>query len=387
MPIFTPRHQLNQRAMTRKNLCFVMAFSLLYVGAVAQVEFKNEYGFKLEHSVDCTPVKSQDRTGTCWSYATSSFLESEAIRLGKGQHDLSEMYTVRNIYKDKARNYLLRQGKANFSQGSLAHDPIFVAKRHGIVPESAYSGLLDGAKKHDHGEMEKVMKGMLDALLTRKSLSENWKLALEGVLDAYLGPVPDRFTYQGQSYTPHSFAASLAIDPDDYVQVTSYTHRPFYRPFVLEIPDNYSNGLFYNVPLSEMESIVDNAVKKGYSIAWDGDVSEKGFSAKKGIAVLPIDPGREDLFVNPDKEMAVTQEMRQRTFESYATTDDHLMHLAGIARDKNGTKYYLIKNSWGEISEYKGYMYMSQAYFRLKTVSVLIHKEAIPKEIAQKLNL
>ncbi len=339
----------------------------------SQVDLKDTYGFEVQTSVDCTPVKSQDRTGTCWSYATSSFLESEVIRLGKGQHDFSEMYTVRNIYKDKALNYLLRQGKANFSQGSLAHDPIFIAQQLGIVPESVYSGLLEGAQKHDHGEMEAVLRGMLDGLLKRKQLSANWKTAVEGVLDAYLGSAPETFVYQGQTYTPQSFAASLGIVPDDYVQITSFTHRPFYRPFVLEIPDNYSNGLFYNVPLAEIEMIVDHALEKGYSVSWDGDVSEKGFSARNGIAVLPLDAERDDLFRQPGPERAVTQSSRQLDFESYATTDDHLMHLAGVAQDKTGTKYYLIKNSWGEISDYKGYLYMSQAYFQSKTVSVLLH--------------
>jgi len=360
---------------------------ILALPAIAQVEPVNEYQFTLESSVACTPIKSQDRTGTCWSFATSSFLESEAIRLGKGQHDLSEMYAVRNIYKDKARNYVLRQGKANFSQGSLAHDPLFVAHRYGIVPEAAYSGLLEGEEKHDHGEMEAMMKGMLDALLKRKNLSPKWKGAMEQVLDVYLGGAPEEFTYNGKSYTPKSFAESLGINPADYVQITSFTHHPFYRPFVLEIPDNYSNGLFYNVPMNELEAIVDNAVKGGFSIAWDGDVSEKGFSAKEGIAVLPVDKKREDLFTKPGKELVVTPEARQAAFESFSTTDDHLMHLAGIAKDKEGTKYYQIKNSWGEISEFKGYLYMSQAYFQMKTVSVLVHKEAIPAEIAKKLGL
>ncbi len=351
----------------------------------AQVEAVNEYQFKLEATVSCTPVKSQDRTGTCWSYATSSFLESELIRMGKGEHDISEMYTVRNIYKDKARNYVLRQGKANFSQGSLAHDPMFVAYHHGIVPEEAYSGLLEGEEKHDHGEMQTMMKGMLDALLKRKNLSPKWKLAMDQILNVYLGAAPERFSYQGKSYTPKTFAESLGIKPEDYVQITSFTHHPMYRPFVLEVPDNYSNGLFYNVSLEEMEAIVDNAVREGFSLSWDGDVSEKGFSSKDGMAILPTNPKREDLFVKPGKEIVVNPEIRQTAFESYATTDDHLMHIAGIAKDKDGTKYYQVKNSWGEVSDYKGYLYMSQSYFLMKTVSVLVHKDAIPTEIAKKL--
>jgi len=364
-------------------ILFIPAFA--QVEPIEPVEPVNEYQFKIESNVNCTPVKSQDRTGTCWSFATSSFLESELIRMGKGEHDISEMYTVRNIYKDKARNYVLRQGKANFSQGSLAHDPIFVAYRNGIVPEEAYSGLLEGEKKHDHGEMQSMMKGMLDALIRRKKISNKWMPAIEQVLNVYLGEAPERFKYKGKSYTPKSFAESLGIKPEDYVQVTSFTHQPKYRPFVLEVPDNYSNGLFYNVDLDELQAIVDNAVKGGYSLAWDGDISEKGFSSKNGMAILPTDPKREDLFVEPGEELKVNAEIRQLAFESFATEDDHLMHLAGIAKDKNGTKYYQIKNSWGEQSEYKGYLYMSEAYFKMKTVSLMVHKDAIPTRIAKKL--
>ncbi len=355
----------------------------------AQVDVleKSGYTFETTHSVNCTPVKSQDKTGTCWSFATASFLESEIMRMGNGSHDLSEMFVVRNIYRDKARNYVLRQGKANFSQGSLAHDLIFIAKKYGVVPESAYSGKLDEAAKHDHSEMEAVLKGMLDGVLSQKKLSPQWPKAFDCVVDVYLGEVPETFSYNGKSYSPESFTASLGFNPDDYVNITSYTHHPFYSRFVLEIPDNYSNGSFYNVPMEDLQRIVDEAIKKGYSIAWDGDVSEKGFSAKNGIAILPVDEKREDLFEKPGEEIKVTQELRQSTFESFATTDDHLMHLTGIAKDQDGNKYYLIKNSWGEIGDYKGFLYMSEAYFQLKTVSVMVHKDAIPKSIAQKLTL
>ncbi len=373
-----------------KKLSFVfIAIIISYFPGVAQVDIEIEKGYEFEtiNSVDCTSVKSQGKTGTCWSFATSSFLESEVIRKGKGSHDLSEMFVVRNVYRDKAKNYVLRQGKANFSQGSLAHDLINVAEKYGVVPESVYSGKLDGAEVHNHSEMEAALKGMLDGILGRKSLSSKWSEAFDCVVDVYLGAMPDEFTYGGKVYTPVTYAESLDINPDEYVNITSYTHHPFYNQFVLEIPDNYSNGSFYNVPMEEMEKIVDNAVKNGYSIAWDGDVSEKGFSAKDGIAVLPVDEKREDLFVVPGEEVEVTQELRQTTFESYATTDDHLMHLTGIAKDEKGNKYYLIKNSWGEIGEFKGYLYMSEAYFQLKTVSVLVHKDAIPKEIAKKMTL
>ena len=351
---------------------------------LAQTPTKSDYGFTSAYHINCTAIKSQDKTGTCWSFATASFLESELIRQGKGEHDLSEMFVVRNIYKEKARNYILRQGKANFSQGSLAHDLMSSAVKYGVVPESVFSG-KENESKHDHGEMEAALKGMLDGLLKRKTLSPKWKTAFDCVLDTYLGEVPETFTYQGKSHTPASFAASLNIEVEDYVSITSFTHHPFYKSFILEIPDNFSNGTYLNVPLNELEIIVDHALKTGYSITWDGDVSEKGFSANNGIAIIPKDEKREDLFEKPGEELKITQELRQENFESYATTDDHLMHIVGSAKDKNGTKYYLIKNSWGEKGPHKGYLYMSQAYFLMKTVSILLHKEAIPKMIAEKI--
>ena len=368
---------------------FLIASVLLGASLSAQVEVEkpNNYDFTRQQTVECTEVKSQDRTGTCWSFATASFLESEMIRSDKGRHDVSEMYVVRNIYRDKARNYILRQGKANFSQGSLSHDLIAAARKHGMVPESVYSGKDDADAKHDHSEMEAVLKGILDGVLKQKRPSPKWRDAFEAVLDVYLGEVPASFTYAGRKYSPESFAKEMSLNPDDYVNITSFTHHPFYHSLILEIPDNYSNGSYYNVPIDELEAIVDHALKQGYSIAWDGDVSEKGFSSKNGIAILPEDFKREDLFENPGPEQKVDQQMRQQAFESFATTDDHLMHLTGIAKDSQGTKYYVTKNSWGEISPYKGFLHMSAPYFRMKTVAVMVHKDAIPKAIAKKLDM
>ena len=346
-----------------------------------------QYQFKTVTKNDCTEVKSQDNTGTCWSFATASFLESELLRMGKGKHNLSEMFVVKNVYRDKANNYMLRQGKANFSQGSLSHDLMRVAGEKGLVPDGVFSGLLDGSTRHNHSEMEAALKGLLDGVRKQKRLSTKWKVAFDAVSDVYLGATPQKFDYQGKSYTPQSFAKEMGINADNYVSITSYTHHPFYETFVLEIPDNYSNGSFYNIPIDELKTIVENAITEGYSVAWDGDVSEKGFSAKEGIAVLPVDEKREDLFKKPGKEQAVTQALRQSTFESYSTTDDHLMHLVGKAKDQGGATYYLIKNSWGEISDYKGYLYMSEAYLSLKTVAIMVHKDAIPQGIRTKMGL
>mgnify|MGYP000008370056 CR=1 FL=1 len=357
-------------------ICFAFSFS-----AEAQ------YRFSSTQDIDCTDVKSQGSTGTCWSYATSSFLESELMRTGKGNADISEMYIVREIYKDKARNYVLRQGKANFSQGSLAHDALRIMGTKGVMPQSAFQGKSESELKYNHTEMEAVLKGMLDGVIKQKQVSNKWMTAFEKVLDVYLGECPESFMVDGKKMKPTDYVTTLDLKADDYVNITSFTHHPFYSQFILEIPDNYSNGSYYNVPLDDMTNIIDNAASKGYSIAWDGDVSEKGFSAKNGIAVLPVDPKREDLFTKPGKEQVVTQDTRQNMFESFSTTDDHLMQIVGTAKDGKGKDYFKIKNSWGEISDYKGFLYMSRPYVEAKTVSIMVHKDAIPEEIMSKLAL
>ena len=340
-----------------------------------------KYDFTIEHSIPCTGVKSQDSTGTCWSFATASFIESELMRREKGQHDLSEMFIVKNIYKDKARNFVLRQGKANFSQGALAHDFINSADNYGLVPEEVYSGLDEGQSRHDHGEMEAVMLGYLEAVAKQKSLSPKWQIAAEKILDTYLGTSPERFAYRDRSYSPVEFAKSLEFRGKDYVSISSYTHHPFYEPFVLEIPDNYSNGAFKNLPIDDLIETIDTAIENGFSVAWDGDVSEKGFSAARGIAVLPADAGRRDLFTKIGEEVKVDQEMRQKTFMTLSTTDDHLMHIVGISRDSEGNKYYMVKNSWGEVGPYDGFIHMSEAFVRLKTVAIIVHKDAVPPRL------
>ncbi len=363
-----------------KNYLFFISILIFSESVVGQ------YEFNAKQSVSCTEVKSQDRTGTCWSFATSSFLESEVLRIKNIDIDLSEMFSVRTTYLDKAQNYILRQGKANFSEGSLSHDVINAVERAGVVPESAFSGKSEGETIHNHSEMLAAAKGMLDGLQKKKKLSSRWKKALNCILDIYLGEAPDKFEYEGKEYNPSGFAKYLGIEPESYISYTSYTHHPFYKKFVLEIPDNYSNGLYMNIPFDELQSIVDFALEKGYSVAWDGDVSEATFKHAKGLAILPVDKQRKDLWDRPGEEIKVSQELRQSSFESKSTTDDHLMHITGISYDKNGGKYYKVKNSWGKDNVFEGYLYMSSAYFQLKTVAVLLHKEAVPKSIKKKLN-
>lgn len=344
-----------------------------------------QYRFTIDKQLSCTPVKNQQRTGTCWSYATSSFLESEILKVNDVDIDFSEMYVVRKIYEDKAQNYMLRQGKANFSQGSLSHDLVRVASTHGMLPQAAYDGKPNGEEMHDHSELENGIKGYLDGVIATKRKGNNWRRGVNALLDIYLGPVPEEFEWNKKKYSPTSFNAEMELKIEDYISLTSFSHHPYYEEFVLEIPDNYSNGAYYNMPINELMEVIDYAVMDGYSIAWDGDVSEKGFSAKEGIAVLPEEPGREDVFKKIGAEMNVTQESRQIEFENFNSTDDHLMHIVGISFDQKGNKYYLVKNSWGKISPHKGYIHMSEAYVKMKTISVMVNKGALPDHAAKKL--
>jgi bleomycin hydrolase len=344
----------------------------------------SQYVFTTDKKVQCTPVKNQEKTGTCWSFATTSFLESELMRSGKSDLDLSEMYVVRKIYEDKAFNYVLRQGKTNFSQGGLSHDLIRSIAREGIIPEKFYRGLVIGDELHNHSELEKGMKGYLDAIINNGHPGNKWKDAVKGILDAYLGPIPEVFEVDGQTYNAKSFANALEIKDQDYISITSFNHHPFYETFILEIPDNYSNGSYYNIPLDEMEELIDFALIAGYSIVWDGDVSEKGFNSKEGLAILPQEMNNQ-VFNKPVQEIEVDQNNRQAAFESYETTDDHLMHIVGISLDQNGSKYYITKNSWGINNQQNGYIYMSASYLRMKTISIMVNKSALPLKTSRRL--
>ncbi|MCT8341078.1 aminopeptidase [Flavobacteriaceae bacterium TK19130] len=368
-------------------LCFVFLFC--GIGAFSQ----EPYQFETVIDLDATPVISQGRTGTCWSFSTSSFLESEIIRLTGTEIDLSEMYTVRNIYPKKAENFVMRQGKAQFSEGGLAHDVMTSVEKYGLVPQQVYSGYSEGSDYHNHAELIATLSAMLDTYTDKPggSLSPKWKEAVNAVLDVYLGEKPEAFTYQGKQYTPESFRKMTKLNPDDYVTLTSFTHEPFYSTFILNIPDNWSNGSFYNLPLDEMMQTVHHALQNGYTVELDCDVSERTFSSKDGVAVIPKDDDNKVKSLQglyPEKN--ITQEYRQEQFENYATTDDHLMHITGQLRDQNGNTYYKVKNSWGtdeSRTTNDGYVYFSEPYMRLKTISVMVHKDALPKTISKKLNL
>jgi len=354
---------------------------------------KEAYEFTMIHQVKTTPVKNQSKTGTCWSFATTSFIETELIRMGKGEHILSPMWFVRYAYPDKAEKYIRYHGSYNFGVGGQAHDVTNVVKQFGFIPEEFYRGMNIGEEEHNHGEMASVLEGIVDAVKKNRGgkITPLWKNVFDSALNIYLGKPVEEFTYQGKNYSPKTFVESLGFNADDYVELTSYSHRPFYSTFDLEIPDNWSKDKYYNVPIDELIAIIDYALSNGYSVCWDGDVSEKDFDRKKGVAIVPLDPveikeGEEEKSEVPAKEKTITQEMRQTTFDNYTTTDDHLMHLTGLAQDQNRTKYYYTKNSWGtKDKKYDGYWYMSESYVRLKTVAIMIHKNAIPQEIKTKL--
>ncbi|MDG1046441.1 MAG: C1 family peptidase [Bacteroidia bacterium] len=377
----------------------------------AQDTLRNKKGgnylFTVKKDIEANEVQNQNRTGTCWSFSALSFIESELIRMGRGTHKLSEMYVVRKAYEDKAENYVRMHGTANFSQGGAFHDIPHVIKKYGIMPQEAYKGLNYGLENHNHSEMEAVLKNMLDAVIKNKQgqLTTSWKAAFNAVLDAYLGPVPESFSYQGKEYTPTSFATSLGLNMDDYVVITSFTHHPFYEHFVIEVPDNWIWARAFNVPLDEMMQIQKDAVMNGYSIGWAADVSEKGFSFRDGLAIVPEDEsklkssGKDNKyfnnagakkegtqFDNPGPEKTITQSMRQEAFDNYLTTDDHGMHFTGMVTDQSGSEYFIVKNSWGtDHNDCDGYFYASMPYVALKTINFMVHKDALPKDLRKKL--
>jgi bleomycin hydrolase len=336
--------------------------------------------------IPCTGVKDQARTGACWSFSIISLLESQAIKDGMGEFDLSEMFTVRNIYVEKAKNYLLRQGAAQFGSGGLGHDAINAIAKYGIVPESVYSGLLAPDKKaHDHSVLDLQLKHYLDSLLKVKPIPFNWMNRFREILDKHLGRAPDTFTYKGKVYTPDTFAKEiLQFKRDDYVFITSFTHHPFYRPFILEIPDNFANESYYNVPLEEMLAVVKQSIEKGYSLMWDTDVSNSNFRYKAGLALLWKDLNTSDVDA---EEAFFDQSIRQELFECLVTQDDHLMHVVGIEKTKRGKTLFLVKNSWGEQGPFKGYIKVSEAYLAVNTIALVVPKAAINEQLMVKLGL
>lgn len=388
-----------------KWLCMGMAVVSLQAFAQDELISKlkdnqsEQANFVFEDVVDAeaTSVKNQGSSGTCWSYSANSFLESEMMRMGKEPVDLADMFTVRNQYIEKAEMYVRMHGGLNYGQGGALHDVTDMYKKYGALPQGMYTGLNYGTDINRFGEMEAILKGMLDAVIKNKNreLSPVWKEAFTKVVDTYLGEVPESFVYNGKTYTPKSFAKEVVgIHADDYIEFTSWKSEPMYEKVVLKVPDNWSYAMAYNVPMEDMTKIADNALKNGFTIAWATDVSEKGFSWKNGVAYVPVkeykdmsDQERKQIFNGPKPDRKITPEMRQYDFDSYETTDDHGMQITGISKDQSGKKYYKVKNSWGVSNDFGGYLYVSKPFFTYKTTSFMVHKDAIPKDIRKKLGI
>lgn len=405
--------KLQQRAFIRSLLLslFLLYYFPFSVNAQNSAEKDSSaYHFTMVVDLPATSVKDQYRSGTCWAFSGLSFLESELLRNGKGEHDLAEMWLVKKDYHLRAIDYVRWQGAKNFSGGAESNNVMDRIKDSGIVPEEIFPGLNYGEKSHVHGEMDALLDSYVNTVIKNKNrkLTPVWIKGFDGILDAYLGDDVENFTYQGKNYNPESFRDAMGINPDDYIEISSFTHHPFYQEFIMEVPDNWSLGKVYNVPLNELLKTAYYALDHGYTILWGSDVSEKGFSHKNGVAIVPeteptemADNEREKWEKLSDKErkkllfgfkeivpeMAITPEIRQQAFDNYQTTDDHGMHITGYATDQNGTKYFKVKNSWNTDNIYKGYFFASENWFLYKTLSIMVHKDAVPKEILKKLNI
>lgn len=385
----------------------VLACSLTTVWA----QDNGGYVFTPVKELKITPIQNQNRTGTCWCFSTMAFIESELIRMGKGEHNFSEMFVVNHTYRDKAEKFVRMHGTMEFAEGGAFDDVIYAIKHYGLVPEEVMPGKEYGEDIHVHSEMAAVMRGYVDAVIKNpnRKLSSSWKKGFDGIADAYLGALPEKFTYKGKEYTPQSLVTDLGLNMDDYVSLTSYMHHPFYTTFPLEIPDNWRWSSSYNLPIDELMEVFDNAINNGFTFAWASDVSEVGFT-RNGIGVAPDMQAIETSGSDQDRwvglsaseknaeirkmaeqpgvqEIWATQEMRQAAFDNYQTTDDHGMQIFGIAKDQNGKKFYMVKNSWGTDSKYNGIWYVSEAFARYKTMDIVVHKDALPKALRTKLGI
>nr|WP_317129335.1 C1 family peptidase [Flavobacterium foetidum] len=360
---------------------------------------KSKENFKFTEVINLgtTSVKTQGSSGTCWSYSTNSFLESEMIRLGKQPVELSQIYSARNVYVDKGVNYVRMHGAITLGDGGALHDVINMYKKYGTVPREVYTGLNYGTDKNKFAEMAALIEGVLAAVVKNPNgeLTPNWQKAYTAVIDSYLGKVPENFTYKGKNYTPQTFAKEVVgINPDDYIEMSSFTTSPYYQKTTMMVPDNWSLDQVYNVKVNDMTDVIDNALKKGYTVAWATDVSEKSFSWKNGVAYVAnkkyddmTAEEKADMFNGPKAEPEITPEMRQAAFDNYTTTDDHGMHIIGLAKDQTGKEYYIVKNSWGETNDYKGFLFVTKNFVKYKTTALLVNKGGIPADIAKKLGV
>ncbi|MCH2233423.1 MAG: C1 family peptidase [Crocinitomicaceae bacterium] len=403
----------------------ILGLSLLFVGLQANAQDLttnaegSKYKFEKIKQLEATPVESQGWTGTCWSFSTLSFFETELMRMGKGEKVLSEMWIAYFAYLGKAEKYIRMDGKANFDEGGAFHDIMWVIERYGIVPTTAFTGLVNGSSRHNHAELSEVLKGAMEGVLKTKNdlgdnegLSNSWLGAIRGILNAYLGTIPEnledfKFTEDGKEYNPITYRDELGMNMDDYVSLTSFTNHPFYEECMIAVPDNWAWGTSYNLPLDEFWAAAKDAIMNGYSFAWGSDVSEDYFNFRAGLAIVPEDKStifvqgnnnrnfsdagsdkKASCFMEPVKEEVITQEKRQMAYDAKMTTDDHGMHAVGLYKDQEGTEYLLIKNSWGtKYNTCDGYFFASEAFFKYKTMNIYLHKDALSKDLKKKLNI
>lgn len=377
--------------------CFAQDVLVNSLKLNASDKSKENFKFTEVINLGTTSVKSQGSSGTCWSYSTNSFLESEMIRLGKQPVELSQIYSARNVYVDKGENYVRMHGAISLGDGGALHDVINMYKKYGTVPREVYTGLNYGTDKNKFAEMGALIEGFLTAVVKNPNgeLTPTWKKAYAAMIDSYLGQAPQNFNYKGKSYTPQSFAKEVVgINPDEYVEMSSFTNVPYYQKTTMMVPDNWSLDQVYNVKVNDMTDVIDNALRKGYTVAWATDVSEKSFSWKNGVAYVATKKfddmtaeEKADMFNGPKAEPEITPEMRQAAFDNYTTTDDHGMHIIGLAKDQTGKEYYIVKNSWGETNDYKGFLFVTKNFVKYKTTALLVNKGGIPTEIAKKLGV
>jgi bleomycin hydrolase len=359
----------------------------------ADDDLKNDTVYTPIKLLAATSIKNQAQTNTCWCFASTSLLESQCIKNNASEVDISEMFTVRNTYLEKAKNYLLRQGKAQFSEGGLGHDAINTIAKYGAMPEAVYSGLLSGQTDHNHTTLIPTLKNYVDDILKAGTIKDDWQKGFVKILDSLLGTPPQKFTVNGKEYTPKTFAENvLRFNAEDYVYITSFTHHPYYKPFIVEVPDNFSNGAYYNLPLDEMLQVTKDAVNSGYTVMWDADVSNTGFQQKIGAAVnfanLPSGAGKKgDILTGQAKDAKWDATIRQQLFENLTTQDDHLMHIIGLQKSKNGNTFFRVKNSWGNVGPYHGYINVSEGYFAINTITLIIPKAGVNKKLLEKLGI
>ena len=398
-------------------LAFVMP---CFVNAQEAEQTPKEEGwiFSEEVKLPITSVKNQYAAGTCWCYSTLSFVEAELLRMGKGEYDFSEMFIVWNTYMDRAQAAVRTHGDISFSQGGSFYDVLYGIKNYGLVPDAELpAGVMHGETLSNFSEFSSVCDPFVEGIITNKTLQMSpdgtplWKNAMTGILNAYIGERPETFVYEGKEYTPKSFAESTGFNPDDYVNLASFSHHPFYEKFIIEVQDNWRWSTAYNLPIDEFMEVMNNAIDNGYTIAWGSDVSEKGWlrGENAGIAVLPdleaksgsndsgtdmarwigmsaADRAKEALS-QPTPQRWVSQEDRQLAYDNYETTDDHGMIIYGKAKDQLGNNYFIVKNSWGDYGKYEGSLYASEAFVRYKTMNIVVHKDALPKHIKKSLGI